>query len=131
MLKLMVKKIVTGLRSTIMLQQPGLNHFFVFTGDHLKPEFLKKNPFHKVPIIIDNGITISERFDFFFIFSYFSLVDRSIFNLYSTNVAIPKCRLLLTSAAQVPLRLDFIMGANTIYPDQTAPFRAVLSGSIL
>lgn len=29
-------------------------------GEHLKPEFLKKNPFHKVPVIFDDGFALSE-----------------------------------------------------------------------
>ena len=32
---------------------------------------------------------------------------------------------------QVHLRLDFIMGANLVYPDQTTPFEAVWSWFIL
>ena len=44
-----------------------------------------------------------------------------------------KCRLLFTSAAyiQVHFRLNFIMEATTMNPDQTAPMEAVWSGSIL
>lgn len=31
------------------------------TGDHMKPEFLKLNPFHKIPIINHDGMVMSER----------------------------------------------------------------------
>ena len=37
---------------------------FHVLGDHYKPDFVKKNPFHKVPIIIDDGVMISERYEF-------------------------------------------------------------------
>jgi len=30
-------------------------------GEHMKPEFLKLNPFHRVPIINDSGMVMSER----------------------------------------------------------------------
>ena len=44
-----------------------------------------------------------------------------------------ECRLIFTSAAyiQVHFRLNFIMEATTMNPDQTPPMEAVRSGSIL
>ena len=59
---------------------------------------------------------------------------QSFNNTYPTNIFLSwKLCLLFMPAAffQVHIKLDFFMDANTMNPDQTAPFGAVWSGSIL
>ena len=54
-------------------------------------------------------------------------------NPYPANILSWKCRMFVTSAAytQMHFKNIFIMEANTMNPDQTAPKGAVWSGSIV
>ena len=51
------------------------------------------------------------------------LVVKTVINPSTPNIFSGKCRLLFTSAAysQVLLRLDLIMEANNMKPDQSTP----------
>ena len=63
-----------------------------------------------------------------------AMSTRNLCNPYPTTIFLSwKCCLLFMPAAyiQVHFRLDFIIEANTMNPDQTAPKGAVWSGSIL
>lgn len=50
-----------GISKIVVSTHIPVYFYICFPGEHTTPEFAKKNPYKKVPVIVDDGFAMSER----------------------------------------------------------------------